>query len=157
LRIAPFAAVALACALAGALLALGLANAVGWAGSDSTTTVFRSSPLPPAAGQASPVAVGPSVKPLIGNGFNPKAIYARRSPGVVTIVAVYGTDPATAEKALGSGIVISPKGFIVTNHMITTAGDARSRSRPTRSTSSSRITIGSRRRSSAGTSSTMSG
>ena len=124
MRIAPFAAVTLACALAGAFLALALAKAVGWAGSDSTTTVFRSSPLPPAGGQASPVAVGPSVKPLIGNGFNPKAIYARRSPGVVTIVAVYGTDPATAEKALGSGIVVSAKGYIVTNsHVITTAGD----------------------------------
>jgi S1-C subfamily serine protease len=124
LRIAPFAAVALACALAGAFLALALANAVGWAGSDSTTTVFRSSPLSPAVGQASPVAVGSSAKPLTGNGFDAKAIYARRSPGVVTIVAVYGTDPVTAEKALGSGIVVSPKGYIVTNsHVITTAGD----------------------------------
>ena len=124
MRIAPFAAVALACALVGASLALALAKAVGWAGSDSTTTVFRSSPLPAAGGQASPVAVGPSAKPLIGNGFNPKAIYARRSPGVVTIVAVYGTDPASAEKALGSGIVVSPQGYIVTNsHVITTAGD----------------------------------
>jgi 2-alkenal reductase len=124
LRTAPFAAVALACALAGAFLALALAKAVGWAGSDSTTTVFRTSPLPRAAGEATPAAVGPAAKPLTGNGFDATTIYARRSPGVVTIVAVYGTDPATAQKAQGSGFVVSSKGYILTNsHVITTAGD----------------------------------
>jgi len=101
-----------------------LAKAVGWAGSDSTTTVFRSSPLPPVTGAATPAAVGPTARPLTGNGFDPKTIYARRSPGVVTIVAVYGNDPATAQKALGSGFVVSPKGYVVTDsHVITTAGD----------------------------------
>ncbi len=124
MRTAPFAAVALACALVGAFLALALAKAVGWAGSDSTTTVFAHSPLPPAAGEATPAAVGPAAKPLTGNSFDSKTIYARRSPGVVTIVAVYGTDPATAQKAQGSGFVVSPKGYILTNsHVITTAGD----------------------------------
>jgi 2-alkenal reductase len=124
LRTAPFAAVALVCALAGAVLALVLAQAIGWAGSDSTTTVFRASPLPPAVDEATPAAVGPAAKPLTGNDFDPETIYARRAPGVVTILAVYGTDPGTAQKAQGSGFVVSPKGYILTNsHVITTAGD----------------------------------
>jgi S1-C subfamily serine protease len=123
LRTAPLVALGLACALTGALLALGLARAVGWAGSDSTTTIFRASPLP-AVAEASTAAVSPAAKPLLGNGFDPTAIYTRRSPGVVTIVSVYGSDPATAQKAQGSGFVISPKGYILTNsHVITTAGD----------------------------------
>lgn len=102
---------------------MALAKSVGWAGSDSTT-VYRSAPLPPAPGEATPTAIGSAAKPLIGNGFDARAIYARRSPGVVTIVAVYGTDSPTAQQALGSGFVVSPKGYIVTNsHVITTAGE----------------------------------
>ena len=55
----------------------------------STTTVFRASPIDGSA--ASPItAVGGAGKPLAGNGFNQSAIYARRSPGVVTLVSVYG-------------------------------------------------------------------
>ena len=116
-------ALAVGCALAGALLALGIGKAVGWSGSDSTTTVFRASPVP-ATGQASPVAAAPAAKPLTGNGFDSEAIYARRSPGVVTLLSVYGDDPATAQKSQGSGFVVSPEGYILTSsHVITTAGD----------------------------------
>jgi S1-C subfamily serine protease len=46
---------------------------------------------------------------------------------VVTIFAQRGTDPATAQLAQGSGFVVSPKGYILTNsHVITDAGESTS-------------------------------
>ena len=123
MRTGQIVALAVGCALAGALLALGIGKAVGWSGSDSTTTVFRASPLQ-AAGEASPLAAAPAAKPLTGNRFDSEAIYARRSPGVVTLLSVYGDDPSTAQKSQGSGFVVSPEGYILTSsHVITTAGD----------------------------------
>jgi S1-C subfamily serine protease len=75
-------------------------------------------------GSAAPAAVGPSAKPLPGNGFDPRKIYTGRSAGVVTIFAQYGNDAASAQVAQGSGFVVSPKGYILTNsHVITNAGE----------------------------------
>ena len=118
----PFAAVAVACAVLGGVAALAVGKLTGWTDGGSTTTVFHAAPLPqPAAVTAS---VGSSAKPLVGNGFSPSAIYARRAAGVVTIVSDFGTDPATAQRAQGSGFVVSPEGYILTNsHVITDAGD----------------------------------
>jgi 2-alkenal reductase len=107
----------------GGVVALGVGLLTGWTDSSSTTTVFRASPVP-SGPTAAAAAVGPRAKPLAGNGFSPSSIYARRSPGVVTIVAVYGTEPESARRAQGSGFVVSSQGYILTNsHVITTAGD----------------------------------
>jgi S1-C subfamily serine protease len=126
-RSGPIAGIAVACALLGGFAALALGKATDWVGSDKTTTVVRASPVLPANDGAQPAAIGPSAKPLAGNGFTPRRIYASRSAGVVTIFAQYGTDPATADMAQGSGFVVSPKGYILTNsHVITNAGESTS-------------------------------
>jgi 2-alkenal reductase len=122
LRTWPFAAVAVACALLGGVAALGVGKLTGWTDSSSTTTVFRAAPVDQSTGSAVTAAVGPAAKPLSGNGFSPSTIYSHRSPGVVTIVSVFG-----AERAQGSGFVVSPRGYILTSsHVITNAGDGSS-------------------------------
>jgi 2-alkenal reductase len=119
------AALALICAVIGGAAALAIGKAAGWVGSGSTTTVFRASPIP-FSNPAVPAAVGPSAKPLAGNGFDPRRIYASRSRGVVTIFAQYGTG-SDAQVAQGSGFVVSKDGYVLTNsHVVTNAGEGTS-------------------------------
>jgi 2-alkenal reductase len=123
-RLAPLVVLAVVCAVLGGLVALGIGELTGWTGSSTSTTVFRSAPVAAPPGTAATAAVAPSAKPLAGNGFSPSAIYAHRAAGVVTLVSVFGSDPQTASQAQGSGFVVSPQGYILTNsHVITDAGN----------------------------------
>jgi 2-alkenal reductase len=123
--------VAVACALLGGVAALGVGKLTGWTDSSSTTTVFRAAPFDQSTGTAAAAAVGSAAKPLAGNGFSPRSIYANRSPGVVTIVSVFGSDVETGRRQQGSGFVVSPEGYVLTNsHVITDADEAGGRARP---------------------------
>jgi S1-C subfamily serine protease len=121
---APAAAVvALAAAVLGGAAALGIAAGAGWVGKQTKTVVVNAQGLPRST--ALPAAARSTAKPLVGGAFNPARIYAQRSPGVVTIFAVFGDANDPTEEAQGSGFVISPKGYILTNsHVITNAGSS---------------------------------
>jgi S1-C subfamily serine protease len=121
--------VAVVAALLGGTTALLIGKATGWTDGDSET-VF----VPVRSGQGNEDGQGVSsteppesdAKPLTGNGFDPARIYEARSGGVVTIYALFGThvEDGTGEAAQGSGLVVSPDGYILTNsHVITTAGE----------------------------------
>lgn len=94
-------------AAVGAGVAIGV-NRLDDGGDRGTTTVVL--PVSETSGG------GPSTAPpLLGNGFDPAAIYTARSPGVVTIYA-----SVAGSAAQGAGFVVDAKGTILTNaHVIT--------------------------------------
>ena len=118
-RPAPIAIVAIVAAVIGGISVLVVGKAAGWLSSGTKKTIVVQTPAVSQAVAAPRAAVSSSAKPLVGNGFAPSRIYSTRSPGVVTIYAIYG-----GQEAQGSGFVVSPKGYILTNsHVITNAGD----------------------------------
>ena len=105
------AAAAVAAAI-GAAAALVLVSATGLG--DSTTTVVGDVQAPPALPATTSVPRRPS------GAFDPSALYAARSDGVVTIYANLGVDG----NAQGSGFVVDRTGAILTNaHVITNVAE----------------------------------
>ena len=101
--------------------ALGIGKGTGWLDQGTKTVVVRAQAAPPAALPASATS---KASPLPGKGFDPQQIFAQRSPGVVTVFAYFGDPSSASQVSQGSGFVISPKGYILTNsHVITNAGE----------------------------------
>jgi S1-C subfamily serine protease len=112
------AVVAIGAALLGGLAALGIGKAAGWLDGDETVVVQRVE-----GGDGDATATPASARPLTGDRFDPAAIYELRSPGVVTIHALFGGGDESAAESQGSGFVADPAGYILTNsHVITSAG-----------------------------------
>ena len=105
--------IAVVAAVLGAAGALALGAVTGLTGGGTSTVVVE---RPITEGVATPAAL-----PVNGTGFNPAAIYARRSPGVVTIYADLGAEG----QAQGSGFIVDEKGTILTNaHVVTDVANA---------------------------------
>ena len=117
-RASSVAAVAFVAAVLGGVSVMAVGRAAGWVGGSSVRTVVVTEPVIP-SGSAEAAHAEPAAAPILGNGFRPDLIYARRARGVVTIYAFM----PSAGASQGSGFVVSEKGYILTNsHVITSAG-----------------------------------
>jgi S1-C subfamily serine protease len=112
------AAIAVVSALLGGTAALALARATGVVDNPTETVLLETVP----AGADGQPGVDP--RPMLGPTFDPARIYARSSPGVVTIYALFEPGGGSDEHAAqGSGFVVSRQGHVLTSaHVITRGG-----------------------------------
>jgi 2-alkenal reductase len=112
------AAIAVVSALLGGTAALALARATGVVDNPTETLLLETVP----AGADGQPGVDP--RPMLGRTFDPARIYARSSPGVVTIYALFEPGGGSDEHAAqGSGFVVSRQGHVLTSaHVITRGG-----------------------------------
>ncbi len=115
MRPAPIAVVAFVAATLGASGSLAVAKLAGWVDDNAPvqTVVLPPETVP---GTSDPA----TATPLAANRFDPAGIFARTSPGVVTIYSIF----PGGGRSQGSGFVVSDEGHVLTNsHVITNAGE----------------------------------